>query len=318
MIVVPTVLGEVPVADLGRTNVHEHLLMRDPLLPGDELEDEGRSAAELELFLASGFDAVVELTPLGLGRNPKGLASIARRTGAHIVMATGVHHGGHYPSEHPLRKLGVAELAERFTSDLLNGTDGGVRAGVIKVGIGYWSISDFERTVLDAAAISHIDTSAPVVCHLEHGTAGAELLELLTARGVAPDRILLAHADRNPDPGLHAELAQAGAYLGYDGWSRAKYWPDSALIDCLISSVERGAAERIVLGNDVARRSAFNSYGGLPGLSYLGSRVVPRLRDCGGQELLETLLVRNPARLLGRPTKRPRLAAARDASESLE
>jgi predicted metal-dependent phosphotriesterase family hydrolase len=303
--IVPTVLGDVPAAELGRTNVHEHLLMRDPLLAGEELDDEDRAAAEVQHLCASGFDALLELTPLGLGRDPAGLAAIARRTGAHIVMATGVHHEGHYPPGHRLRALTDSELAERFTADLVHGTDAGVRAGVIKVGIGYWSISEFERTVLEAAAAAHAASSAPVVCHLERGTAAFELLELLTSRGVPPDRILLAHIDRNPDPGLHAELAQAGAYLGYDGWSRTRYWPDSALIDCLMSVTERGAADRIVLGTDLARRSSFASYGGLPGLSYLGRRVIPRLRERGGDELIDTLLVRNPARLLCRPARPP-------------
>jgi 5-phospho-D-xylono-1,4-lactonase len=303
--IVPTVLGDVPAAELGRTNVHEHLMMRDPLLEGEELDDEQRSAAELALLLRSGFDAVLELTPLGLGRDPGGLAAMAERTGAHVVMATGVHHEGHYAAGHPLRALSAEQLAARFTADLLDGADGtGVRAGVIKVGAGYWSISPFERSALEAAAASHARTGAPVVCHLEQGTAAVELLELLTRAGVPAARVLLAHIDRNPDPGLHAELAAAGAYLGYDGWSRAKYWPDSVLIDCLLRSAERGAAERIVLGNDLARRSAFASYGGLPGMSYLGERVLPRLRTLGGEELVDTVLVDNPARLLARPLTR--------------
>lgn len=36
---IPTVLGDIASAELGRTNVHEHLLMHSPLLPDDELDD---------------------------------------------------------------------------------------------------------------------------------------------------------------------------------------------------------------------------------------------------------------------------------------
>jgi phosphotriesterase-related protein len=155
--------------------------------------------------------------------------------------------------------------------------------------------------MLEAAGAAHRATQAPVVCHLERGTAAFEVIALLRDAGVPAERILLAHIDRNPDPGLHAELAAAGVYLGYDGWARPKYFPDSALIDCLRACAEDGGAERIVLGGDVARRSSFRAYGGMPGLAYLGERVVPRLRRVAGDALVDRLTVDNPRRLLARP-----------------
>lgn len=300
-LVVPTVLGDVPAAELGATNVHEHLLMRDPVLPGEELDDVGRSADEAAGLRASGFAAVVELTPIGLGRDPEGLAEIARRSRMHIVMATGVHHEGHYPADHPVRELSGDQLAERFSAELSQGIgEERIRAGVIKVGAGYWRISRFERQVLEAAGAAHRATDAPVVCHLERGTAAFEIIELLGSAGVAPERILLAHIDRNPDPGLHTELASTGVYLGYDGWARPKYFPDSTLIECLLACARDGGEERIVLGGDAARRSAFRAYGGLPGLAYIGERVLPRLRRSGGDALVELVTTTNPQRLLGR------------------
>jgi phosphotriesterase-related protein len=295
--VVTTVLGDIPAAELGRTNTHEHLLMRDPLLAGEELDDEAASTAEAAQLRSSGFDAVVELTPLALGRDPAGLARIARATGMHVVMATGVHHDAHYAADHPLRSLSAEALAARFVADLADAAEG-VRAGVIKVGTGYWRIAPFERRVLEAAAQAQRATGAAIVCHLEMGTAAFEVLGVLAEAGVPAERVLLAHVDRNPDAGLHAELAAAGAYLGYDGWARAKYWPDSMLIDCLLATAEAGGAARIVVGGDVARRTSFRAYGGMPGLAYLGERVLPRLRRAAGDALVDELLVDNPRRLL--------------------
>ena len=112
--------------------------------------------------------------------------------------------------------------------------------------------------------------------HLEHGSAAFELLAELGRLGVPASAVALAHVDRNPDPGLHAELAAAGAYLGYDGFARSQRWPDSVLLECLERSAERGAAERILIGGDVARRTRYRAYGGMPGLAYLGERVLPR------------------------------------------
>ena len=271
--------------------------MDTPVLPGEALDDVARSQAETQALGDAGIDALVELTTLGLGRDPASLAEISRRTGVRIVMATGVQAEAHHPPGDPLREPDAAELADRFTADLMDGV-GGVRAGVIKVGAGYWHISGFERRNLEAAGEAHRRTGAAVVCHTELGTAALELVELLDAFGVAPHRVALAHMDRNPDPALHLELASTGAFLGYDGWARPKHHPDSTLLDCLGAVVDGGGSSAIVLGGDAARRSRMRAYGGLPGLDYLPRRVVPRVRSLGGEGLVRRLLVDNPSRLL--------------------
>lgn len=304
-----TVLGDIRPEDLGKTDAHEHLLMRSPLLRGDELDDLERSSAEATELRRAGMDALVELTTIGLGRDPLGVAEISRRSGLNIVLATGIHREAHYPPEHWAHMVDAELLADLFIQDITKGCDaadyGGplqrpteVRAGIIKVGAGYWSISPLERRVMEAAGEAHRRTGAPVVCHLELGTAAWEVLEVLVSAGVPPERVTLAHADRNPDPGLHAELANAGAYLGYDGVARAKYWPDSAILDCLTEVASRGGEDRILLGGDVARRSSFTSYGGMPGLAYLPRRFVPRLVEAGGELLASKILVDNAARFL--------------------
>ncbi|MER7080610.1 phosphotriesterase-related protein [Saccharopolyspora kobensis] len=301
---VRTVLGDVPAQALGRTDYHEHLFQVSPLLPGDELDDELRSGQEAQSLREAGIDALVEATPIGLGRDPAGMARIAERTGLHVVATTGAHRQAHYPDGHPLLASTEEALAERFTAELVtgmsdvDGTGTGIRAGVLKAGIGYWSISAFERRVLGAVAVAHAATGAPVMVHLEHGSAAFEVLDELGSRGVRADRVVLAHADRNPDPGLHAELCSAGAYLGYDGMARHRDRPDSAVLDCLLATAERGGARRLLLGGDVARRSRYRAYGGLPGLAYLPARFLPRLVREGGAELAELVVVENPARFL--------------------
>jgi 5-phospho-D-xylono-1,4-lactonase len=307
---VRTVLGDIDSRELGKTDVHEHLLMRSSLLHGEELDDREKSTQEAVELRQTGIDALVDLTTIGLGRDPRGVASIAIHSGLHIVLATGIHRETHYPPEHWVHRIAPEELVELFIRDITEGCEGTdysgpreqptrIRAGVIKAGAGYWSISPLERRVFEAAGEAHRRTDAPVACHLELGTAAWEVLEALEAAGIAPDRIMLAHVDRNPDPGLHAELAAAGAYLGYDGMARAKYWPDSVLLDCLLRVASRGGADRLLLGGDVARRTVFRSYGGLPGMAYLPRRFVPRLAEMGGEDLVRRILIDNPARLLG-------------------
>jgi phosphotriesterase-related protein len=54
----------------------------------------------------------------------------------------------------------------------------------------------------------------------------------------------------------------------------------------------------MLLGGDVARRSRYRAYGGIPGLDYLPARFLPRVRERVGADVLEQLLITNPARLL--------------------
>jgi phosphotriesterase-related protein len=307
---VRTVLGDVPSETLGALDYHEHLFHVSPLLPGEDLVDEEASTRECRTFLASGFSGLIDATPLGLGRRPEALARIAATTGATVVASTGRHRDGHYPQG----TSGGLDLAALFERELTEGIaahdddpngaralapDGSpVRAGQVKVGIDYWRITPVERAALAAAGEAHRATGAPVMVHTERASAVFELLGLLETEGVAAARVAIAHADRNPDPGLHSEIAATGAYLGYDGAARYRDWPESVLLDCLAAVVEAGHGDRVLLGGDVARASSWRALGGMPGLAYLGERYVPRMRVRLGDDAVDRILIANPARYL--------------------
>ena len=106
----------------------------------------------------------------------------------------------------------------------------------------------------------------------------------------------MGHIDKNVDPYVHRDLAARGVFLEYDSPSRLKYGPDADVVSLIAAAARDGYADRILLGLDFARRSYYTSYVAGPGIGYLLETFVPRLRAEGLGELVDLLLVQNPAR----------------------
>lgn len=295
--IVRTVRGDIAPDELGPCDAHEHLFLETPLQPDDTFLDVDKAIEEAHTLAAAGAGALIDWTPLGIGRSVDGLVRVSEATGLQVVAATGVHRDAHYGADDPLRRQGAAALAARFVVELVDGIDGTpARAGIVKVGASYHHVTPFEQTVFEAAAEAHAATGAPVCVHTQHGTMGLGLVERLGALGVPADRVVLAHLDRNPDPGEHAETAAAGAWLQFDGPGRTKYHPDSTILALIDALAQRGHADRLLVGGDVGRRSMMRAYGGGPGLDYVFARFKPRLERELGQALSDRLFVANPAR----------------------
>lgn len=286
---VRTVLGDIAPAELGPCDAHEHLFLVTPAQPGDEYSDVSKAIEEARTLRHAGARALVDWTPIGLGRDLEGLRAVSEATGLHIVAATGLHRDVHYAADDPLRTESEAALASRFVADLEH-------CGIVKVAADYHTITPFEAKAFAAAAEAHGDVGAPVCVHTEHGTMGLAIVERLAELSVRAEHVILAHVDRNPDSGEHAETAATGAWLQLDGPGRTKYWPDSTILALIADLAEQGFADRLLVGGDTGRRSMFRAYGGGPGLDYVFARFKPRLERELGAELSEQIFVANPAR----------------------
>lgn len=303
---VVTVLGPIAPEELGVTDAHDHLFLRTPALPGQEFDDPERAIEEVRDAKVGGLQAIVEATPIGCGRRPAGMRAVAELTGVHVVAATGYHRDAHYPQGHWVREASVDLLAKRIVTDLKDGmhpddwlTDApldSARAGVIKAGASYQHISVLEERRLVAAAIGNRETGAAILVHTEIGTCAHEIINLLMRETVRPERIILAHLDRNPDLDLHVGVAARGVTLEYDTPGRIKYRPDSQLLDLIAGMVDAGHGGRLLLGLDLGQRDYFRAYGGGPGLTYLMDTFAPRLRKRIGDVAVQAMLVANAAR----------------------
>jgi phosphotriesterase-related protein len=250
------------------------------------------------------------MTPIGLGRRPDLLRRVAEATGVNVIGASGFHRDAHYPPDHWVHAASVETLTERILADLRDGmhpadwTDPAAppdraRAGAIKGGGSYHHVTASERRRLEAIANAARETGVAVLVHCEVGTYGPEIVDLLEGWGLPPDRLALAHLDRNPDWELHAGITARGVTLEYDTVGRTKYHPDSMVLDLIERVASAGHLDRIVLGIDTARPGMLRSYGGGPGLRYLMDRFVPRIGQRLGDDAVQRILVANPARLFG-------------------
>lgn len=301
---VETVLGPVPVDELGVTDYHEHLYAEPPRwyveqYPDFLLNDVDRAVEELNGVGAAGLQTLVEMTAIDYGRRPAKLVEIARRSNVHVIATTGFNKPLY--CDRWVEWLPEERLVDILVQDLTVGMeDTGAKAGVIKAGTAYNVASGLGEKLLRVGARASAATGAHMITHTENGTMAVEQLELLAGEGVPLTHICISHMDRNPDLGYHREIAQAGAFLGYDCAGKIKYAPDSVRIALIREMVESELGGKILLGNDYARRSYMRSYGGGPGMDFLLAKFLPRLeRELGNNSLTELFMVKNPRHFFG-------------------
>lgn len=300
---VQTVLGPVDPDALGFTLTHEHLVCHPPKFvvdadPDLEVSDRDKGEAELENYRQAGGGTLVEATAIDYGRDVPAVVSIAQKVPVHIVMVTGFNKGRFYPEW--VRRASLDELADLMIREITQGMDHTTyRAGVIKVGSWYNVITPDEEKVSRAAARAQKATGAPIWVHTESGTMGLEQLDILESEGADLSKVVVGHSDRNADLYYHKKLAQRGAYVGYDGPSKVKYYPDSVRVELIKEMISAGYLKQLLISGDMARKSYLQAYGGGPGLKYIPTKFVARLLDEGiTQDQVDEIFRRNPARWL--------------------
>lgn len=320
---VHTVLGPIAPEQVGRTMMHEHLMidtrpyytrflglrLEEKELENYVLESVPDAVEELAPFQAAGGSTVVEVTNIGMGRNVPALREIAEKTGVHIVAATGFYHRAFHPDY--VRAESVEQLAERIGRECEEGMDGtGIRPGIIGEMGTYQDISPEEEKALRAAARVQQRTGLAITTHTHRGTLGREQLNILEDEGADPGRVIIGHLDRLMDLDYHRELARRGANLEYDlignelydAATGQQFETDRQRAELIARITDMGFIGQLLLSSDIGWKKALRKYGGW-GYAHLISSFLPLLREFGvGEKEIDRLTVKNPRRLLTVPS----------------
>jgi phosphotriesterase-related protein len=197
-------------------------------------------------------------------------------------------------------------MAELFVHELTDGVgETGIKAGIIKVASDAHQITDYEMTILEAAAMASNETGAPITTHTDEGTMGDEQQRILTSLGVPAHRIIIGHCCATDDHDYHMHIAREGSYLGFDRFGLETVHPDANRIESLVRLIRQGAGDRIVVSNDSVwcwRGEYFEPkmtqrMTELFDPTHFTRNVMPQLLAAGiTQKQLDTILVDNPRR----------------------
>ena len=367
---ITTVLGDIDPADLGVTTMHEHVLThfakfeqmaRDlPPLPKPrtrlcmenvdflrgnmlycpqmwDVEDVDYVAREVELFAREGGGAILDGSAMDIRGDIEGIAEISRRTGVHIVAATGLYRPSSMADEFAAHSS--QELYEMCMREVREGiADTCVRAGAVKGAIdavdSQGNLAEEDLRCLDVAARVAAETGLLLSVHSSYPTVPprtvvATCRMLIDRYGIEPGKIYMCHNDsyalhlpgagsptmfsayatdparsRNVSVEVPLALLDMGVTIGLDSWGMtASQLPfvfpdDNDRVKMAYQLVERGYAGQIVFGHDCVGALSGVQHGG-HGMTRFLAYGIPRLRELGvSQTDIDQITVRNPARML--------------------
>jgi len=339
---VQTVLGPIAPEDLGITLPHEHLISDGScwfVEPSEATEkamvhhpvtldilwwlryhlfqnmddllllDEQEAIKEASHFKLAGGNSIVELSNIGLGRDPAALARISRATGLNVIMGSGYYLAVSHGPEMDAKT--EEEITDEIVRDIMVGAgNSGMRSGIIgEIGCS-WPLADNERKSLRAAARAQQLTGAALNVHPGQGEEAAmEIVKMLGDAGADLTRTVIDHIDRAVrDPQNRIKLAKTGCYLEYDLFGREGYYPvhhriidlpnDAQRINEITELINKGYLNQMLISQDIWNKTQRCTYGGW-GYAHILRDTIPVMRVKGmTEEQIHTIMLENPRRLL--------------------
>ena len=311
---IETVRGAVDAGSLGRTLAHEHIFVAaqetlenfnhawgDPWWDEDARLADG--IAKLGAVVDAGITALVDPTAIGMGRDIRRIARLNASVDLHILVCTGVYVFLELPMF--LKYRSSADIAALFVREIREGVDDtGIKAAFIKCAVEEHGIVGDVPVILAACAAASVETGAPVMVHTNAAArTGLPALETLTAAGVEPSRIIIAHAGDSNDLDYLRRIAETGATLGFDRFNIPQFNSDADRMRTLVSLLAEGHLDQIHLSHDAACFYDFMIGNPLfadahPDYLHISTTILPALAEQGvSQQQIDAMMVANPRRV---------------------
>jgi phosphotriesterase-related protein len=299
-----TVRGWIDASDMGLTLPHEHALVsfqtyaewaRQPHAY-DRDEVVRIVLPRLRRLRDLGCRTFVDATPMNVGRDPALLRRLSEESGLHVLTPTGNYAARENSFLPPhVFSISAESLADRWIREFADGIDGtGIRPGFIKLGFNGRALSEVERKLIHAAALTHRATGLVIGAHTGPAVAALEQLAVLEREGVHPSAWIWIHAQGEPDSDRHIAAARRGAWISLDGIDRSSLERHVGFVTRLRDA---GVLDRVLISQDAGWYDVGQA-GGHMSRSYevLFTDFLPALRARGFSAAeVDTLLVRNPA-----------------------
>jgi len=300
-----TTLGPKRADELGMILPHEHVFvdLRTYDQPGYALAEAADvialMAPELAAARAAGVTALVECTPVGVGRRADILRAVSEVTDMPLVVPTGIYREpwvpdwAHTAAEEALYEWMLGELNEQIEQS-------GVRAGFIKLSAGDDGITECEAKILRAASHAARETGAAIGSHTIRGRVVRDQLDIIEDCGYTAERFIWIHASAEPEFALNLELARRGAWVEYD-WI-GDPTNDDFFIDRIRRMLDAGLGGRLLLSHDRGWYDPAQPGGGTPRpYTYISEQFLPKLRAAGLDDaMIDRLTHDNPFRAFAR------------------
>ncbi len=316
-----SVLGPISPDDLGLTLAHEHIIAGYAGWECDALSRPYNREKIVNICLKAlapvkefGVRSIVDATPNDLSRNVAVMEEVSEKLQINIICATGMYTEElgkwAYLKQRSRNKIGdmATELYDTYLYEITKGIGGsGVRAGVIKVATGLNKIGDCEMASLKAAARTQKETGLPIITHTEDGTMGPEQVDILLSEGADPGKIQCGHMCGNPSLEYQLSVLKKGVNIAFDRFGIEYFLPDSVRTANLISLLQQGYADRILLSQDYIS-CGFGRGGSIPvedvklfsnwSFTNIFRNIIPVLKKAGiTEQQIHTMMVDNPRRL---------------------
>jgi len=303
-----TALGPIAPEQLGRTLIHEHVLV--DFIGADEIR-QGRYDSE-EVFLkalphlrkvkSAGCDTLVDCTPAYIGRDPGLLRRLSQASGLQIVTNTGLYGAAQdkYVPRYAYAET-AQQLAARWVKEFENGIPPSrVRPGIIKIGVNSGPLTEIDEKLVKAAAITHQQTGLTIASHTGDGVAAMAQISTLKSHGVEPTSFVWVHAQNEADTQLHRQAAEAGAWVEFDGIS---FTTAQKHIELVLGMKQTGYLGRVLLSQDSGWYHVGEPGGGdFRPYDFLFVQFLPLLRRAGvSSKEIDTLMIHNPRAVLTVP-----------------